>query len=65
MTTCPIPTDSAEVRTASISDEEWADAADAHERFKAVLGTEPRAKARYEALRAAIELGALVRQVRG
>lgn len=45
-----IPTDNAKVAEATITDEEWARADTAHERFKALLETKPRAKARYDAV---------------
>jgi predicted XRE-type DNA-binding protein len=45
-----IPTDTAGAADTTISDEEWARAADAQERFKALLDTKPRAKARYDAV---------------
>ena len=49
-----IPTDDAKVTEATITDEEWARAATAQQRFKALLGTKPRAKARYDAVLAEI-----------
>lgn len=49
-----IPTDNAKAANATISDEEWAQADGAHERFKALLETKPRAKARYDAVLAEI-----------
>jgi hypothetical protein len=39
-----IPTDNVRVDEATITDQEWADAANAHERFKALVATRPRAK---------------------
>ena len=54
MTTRTIPTDNAKVADTTITDQEWADAANAHERFKALLETKPRAKARYDAVLAEI-----------
>lgn len=54
MSTRTIPTDNAEAADATISDEEWARAEGAHERFKALLETKPRAKARYDAVLAEI-----------
>lgn len=49
-----IPTDNTKVAEATITDEEWAQADSAHERFKALLETKPRAKARYDAVLAEI-----------
>ncbi|MCB1257899.1 MAG: XRE family transcriptional regulator [Microthrixaceae bacterium] len=54
MTTRTIPTDEAKAANTTISDQEWADATNAHERFKALLETKPRAKARYDAVLAEI-----------
>ncbi len=54
MTTRSIPADTAKAVDATISDEEWADASTSHERFKALLETKPRAKARYDAVLAEI-----------
>jgi DNA-binding transcriptional regulator YiaG len=54
MSTRTIPTDNAKVAETTISDEEWAQAETAHERFKALLETKPRAKARYDAVLAEI-----------
>jgi DNA-binding transcriptional regulator YiaG len=54
MSTRTIPTDNAKVAEAAITDEEWARAETAHERFKALLETKPRAKARYDAVLAEI-----------
>ncbi len=54
MSTRTIPTDNAKVTEATISDEEWAQAETAHERFKTLLETKPRAKARYDAVLAEI-----------
>lgn len=45
-----IRADNAKVAEATITDEEWAQAETAHERFKALLETKPRAKARYDAV---------------
>ena len=39
MTTRTIPTDTAKVADTTISDQEWAQAENAHERFKALLET--------------------------
>jgi predicted XRE-type DNA-binding protein len=50
MSTRTIPTDNAKVVEATITDEEWSRAGTAHERFKALLETKPRAKARYDAV---------------
>jgi predicted XRE-type DNA-binding protein len=49
-----LPTDDAKAAEATITDEEWAQAETAHERFKALLETKPRAKARYDAVLAEI-----------
>ncbi len=49
-----IPTDNSKVAEATITDEEWARAYTAHDRFKALLETKPRAKARYDAVLAEI-----------
>jgi len=49
-----IPTDKSKAADATITDEEWAKAESAHERFKALLETKPRAKARYDAVLAEI-----------
>lgn len=54
MSTRAIPADTAKVAEAAITDEEWARAETAHERFKALLETKPRAKARYDAVLAEI-----------
>jgi DNA-binding transcriptional regulator YiaG len=54
MSTRTIPTDNAKVAEAAITDKEWARAETAHERFKALLETKPRAKARYDAVLAEI-----------
>lgn len=54
MTTRAIPTDKAKADEASITDEEWEQADAAQERFKALLETKPRAKARYDAVLAEI-----------
>ncbi len=54
MSTRTIPTDNAKAADTTISDEEWARAEGAHERFKALLETKPRAKARYDAVLAEI-----------
>lgn len=53
-TTRTIPTDTAKVTDARISDQEWDLAENAHERFKALLETKPRAKARHDAVLAEI-----------
>lgn len=49
-----IPTDDARAAETTVTDEEWAQAETAHERFKALLETKPRAKARYDAVLAEI-----------
>ena len=54
MSTRTVPTDNAKVVDATITDEEWEQAETAHERFKALLETKPRAKARYDAVLAEI-----------
>ena len=54
MSTRTIPADNAKVSTATITDEEWARAETAHERFKALLETKPRAKERYDTVLAEI-----------
>ena len=54
MSTRTIRTDKAKVAETTITDEEWEQAETAHERFKALLETKPRAKARYDAVLAEI-----------
>ncbi len=54
MSTPTIPTDDAKATDATITDEEWARAGTAHERFKALLETKPRAKARHDVVLAEI-----------
>lgn len=54
MTTRSILTDDAKAVESTISDEEWQQAETAHERFKALLETTPRAKARYDTVLAEI-----------
>jgi hypothetical protein len=54
MTSRTIPTDTAKAADTTITDREWADAATTHERFKALLETKPRAKARYDVVPAEI-----------
>jgi predicted XRE-type DNA-binding protein len=54
MTARSIPIDDAKAAEAAITDEEWERAETAHERFKALLETKPRAKARYDAVLAEI-----------
>ena len=49
-----VPADNAKDADAPITDAEWAQAEAAHERFKALLETKPRAKARYDAVLAEI-----------
>ena len=44
-----IPTDIAKAAEVEITDDEWTRAATAHERFKALLASKPRATARYNA----------------
>ena len=50
----PIPEDTAKADESHISDEEWDKAATAHERFKALVETKPKAKARFDAVLAEI-----------
>lgn len=50
MSTRTIPGDNTKLAETTITDEEWAQAETAHERFKALLETKPRAKARYDAV---------------
>ena len=45
-----IPTDNRKVADTPITEDEWAKSITAHERFKALLETKPRAKARYDAV---------------
>ena len=45
-----IPVDNRKAADTPISDDEWKRSAHAHERFKALLETKPRAKARYDAV---------------
>jgi predicted XRE-type DNA-binding protein len=52
--TIPIPIDNAKAADAAITDADWDQAETAHERFKALLETKPRAKARYDAVLAEI-----------
>ncbi len=54
MSTRSIPPDNAQAAETTISDQEWAQAEGAHERFKTLLETKPRAKARYDAVLAEI-----------
>lgn len=54
MSTRTIPIDNAKVAESTITDEQWAQAETAHERFKVLLETKPRAKARYDAVLAEI-----------
>lgn len=49
-----IPTDTATAADATITDAEWKQADNAHERFKALLETKPRARARHDAVLAEI-----------
>lgn len=49
-----IPTDNTKVTEATITGDEWARADNAHDRFKALLETKPRAKARYDTVLAEI-----------
>lgn len=53
-TTHTIPADKARAPGAAITDTEWAQANTAHDRFKALLETKPRAKARHDAMLAEI-----------
>jgi DNA-binding transcriptional regulator YiaG len=50
-----VPTDLTNAAEATIADEEWARVETAHDRFKAILATKPRAKARYDAVRDEID----------
>ena len=54
MTARSTPADNARVVDATITDEEWAEVKTSHERFKALLETKPRAKARHDAVLAEI-----------
>ena len=54
MSSNTIPTDDARAAETEISDEEWNKSKDAHERFKLLLETKPKAKARYDAVLAEI-----------
>ena len=54
MTTRTILADDATAADATITDAEWAQAGTAHDRFKALLKTKPRAKARHDAVLAEI-----------
>jgi DNA-directed RNA polymerase specialized sigma subunit len=54
MSSHTIPTDDARAADTEISDQEWKKSKDAHERFKSLLETKPRAKARYDAVLAEI-----------
>ena len=54
MTTRTIPSDTAEAAETTITDQEWTHAATGHERFKVLLETKPRAKARHDAVLAEI-----------
>lgn len=54
MSTRSIPTDNTKAAETTISDQEWAQAEGAHERFRALLETKPRAKDRYDAVLAEI-----------
>jgi DNA-directed RNA polymerase specialized sigma subunit len=49
-----IPADTANAAETTITEDEWQRAETAHERFKALLETKPRAKARYDAVLAEI-----------
>jgi hypothetical protein len=53
-TTPTIPADEAKAADATITDAELAQAGTAHDRFKALLETKPRAKARHDAVLAEI-----------
>jgi predicted XRE-type DNA-binding protein len=54
MSPSTVPTDNAKIGETTIADEEWEKADSAHDRFKALLETKPRAKARYDAVLAEI-----------
>lgn len=45
----PVPADESRVADTVVSAEEWDASADAHDRFKALVESKPRAKARYDA----------------
>jgi predicted XRE-type DNA-binding protein len=49
-----IPIDNTKAADTAITDTDWVQAETAHERFKALLETKPRAKARYDAVLAEI-----------
>lgn len=54
MRTRTIPTDTVKAADTTITDDEWKQAETAHERFRVLLETKPRAKARYDAVLAEI-----------
>jgi predicted XRE-type DNA-binding protein len=54
MTRRPVPADTATAAIDTASQEDWKRASTAHERFKILLETKPRAKARYDAVLAEI-----------
>jgi hypothetical protein len=54
MNTRTVPVDRAKVAESTITEDEWERAETAHDRFKALLETKPRAKARYDAVLAEI-----------
>jgi hypothetical protein len=49
-----IPRDGVQAAETTVTDEKWAQAETAHERFKALVETKPWAKARYDAVLAEI-----------
>ena len=65
MTKRTIPVDNAKVDGSTLTQEDWDRAEGAHERFKDLLETKPRAKARYDAVLAEInERQATLRRLR-
>jgi uncharacterized protein (DUF885 family) len=65
MTTRSMGTDDVKAAEATISDEEWKQSENAHERFKSFLETKPRAKGPYDAVLAEINGGqATLRRLR-
>ena len=65
MTNRTIPVDNAKVDESTLTQEDWDRAEGAHERFKDLLETKPRAKARYDAVLAEInERQATLRRLR-
>lgn len=65
MTKRTIPIDNAKVAESTLTQEDWDRAEGAHERFKELLETKPRAKARYDTVLAEInERQATLRRLR-